>query len=163
MVNHFLVELKLTIGESQKKTIRIMEAISSAAAGRGAILCEGFGELEFGAPFHDAYDLGGEMHYEVFTVKPIPLEDVEVISKYMRVNSVPFSEQLIAEMAYLEVLQASIDSKFLSDKPEDSEKIPQWVEAIPWKLDARDACQANIITLKAQLEEQDEEDGCGPR
>ncbi len=83
-INHYMVELKLQIGEYEKTAKTLVVASNETDAGKYALAleCHGNAELIDG---NEASDMGGEMLYSVSKVTKLPKSHVNVLKKHFNV------------------------------------------------------------------------------
>lgn len=79
--SRYLVKLKLTIGEIEKKSLHLVEANDETAAEKAAIEREAHSDLDWDG--EGAYDMDGEMHYRALWVKSVDPVDVATLKRYL--------------------------------------------------------------------------------
>ena len=85
-MNTYYVVIEILVGEYAKDTTSLVTADNEDEAKRSALLGECHDDeedLEWSN--RGVYDCGGEFHYAVHSCTQVAPEDVDVLSKYMRV------------------------------------------------------------------------------
>lgn len=94
-MKHYLVTLKLVIGEYEKATDTVIAADNGILAGRMAMAIECHGHAYWAPDMETIYDLGGELAYRVKGVSELTDEEAVVLKKFL--PSFTYSEDSINE------------------------------------------------------------------
>ena len=96
MSKHYLVKLKLQIGEYEKGSDMIITADNEVEAGQMAMGLECHGNAHWGDNRNSVYDLGGEFAYSVRSTQEITNGECVLLSKYM--SSFNYDESQLNDM-----------------------------------------------------------------